>query len=46
MSGDYTRSYVSPKDEDVPGLSVFNRRDGAVRHFYSGEMSGAMVDTG
>jgi predicted dithiol-disulfide oxidoreductase (DUF899 family) len=46
MSGDYTRSYVSPKDEDVPGLSVFNRRDVAIRHFYSGEMSGAMVDPG
>jgi predicted dithiol-disulfide oxidoreductase (DUF899 family) len=46
MSGDYTRSYVSPKDEDVPGLSVFNRRDGGIRHFYSGEMSGAMADPG
>jgi predicted dithiol-disulfide oxidoreductase (DUF899 family) len=46
ISGDYTRSYVSPKDEDVPGLSVFNRRDGAIRHFYSGEMSNAMVDPG
>jgi predicted dithiol-disulfide oxidoreductase (DUF899 family) len=46
MSGDYTRSYVSPKDEDVPGLSVFSRRNGAIRHFYSGEMSSAMVDPG
>jgi predicted dithiol-disulfide oxidoreductase (DUF899 family) len=46
MSGDYTRTYVNPKDEDVPGFSVFSRRDGAVRHFYSGEMSGAMADPG
>jgi predicted dithiol-disulfide oxidoreductase (DUF899 family) len=46
MSGDYTRTYVSPEDADVPGFSVFVRRDGVVRHFYSGEMSGAMADPG
>ena len=46
MSGDYTRTYVSPEDADVPGFSVFHRRDGVVRHFYSGEMSGAMADPG
>lgn len=46
MSGEYTRAYVSPEDADVPGFSVFTRRDGAIRHFYSGEMSGAMVDPG
>src|SRR3954471_9317070 len=27
-SGDYTRTYVSPEDADVPGFSVFSRRDG------------------
>ncbi|QHS52306.1 DUF899 family protein [Edaphobacter sp. 12200R-103] len=42
--GDYTRSYVSADDGDVPGLSVFTRRDGAIRHFWSGEMSGEMAD--
>jgi len=42
--GDYTRSYVSADDGDVPGLSIFTRRDGAVRHFWSGEMSGEMAD--
>ena len=31
--GEYTRTYVSPDDADVPGLSVFSRRDGIVRHF-------------
>ena len=44
--GDYTRAYVSAEDGDVPGLSVFTRRDGAVRHFWSGEMSGEMADPG
>jgi predicted dithiol-disulfide oxidoreductase (DUF899 family) len=46
MSSEYTRTYVNPKDEDVPGFSVFSRRDGTVRHFYSGEMSAAMADPG
>jgi predicted dithiol-disulfide oxidoreductase (DUF899 family) len=46
LSGEYTRTYVSPKDEDVPGFSVFSRRDGIIRHFYSGEMSGGMMDPG
>jgi predicted dithiol-disulfide oxidoreductase (DUF899 family) len=44
--GDYTRSYVDAEDGDVPGLSVFTRRDGAIRHFWSGEMSGEMADPG
>jgi predicted dithiol-disulfide oxidoreductase (DUF899 family) len=46
LSGDYTRTYVNPDDADVPGFTVFTRRDGVVRHFYSGEMSGAMADPG
>jgi predicted dithiol-disulfide oxidoreductase (DUF899 family) len=45
-SDDYTRSYVNSKDADVPGVSVFTRREGTVRHFYSGEMSGEMADIG
>jgi predicted dithiol-disulfide oxidoreductase (DUF899 family) len=44
--GDYTRAYVSADDGDVPGLSVFTRRDGTVRHFWSGEMGGDMADPG
>lgn len=44
--GDYTRSYVSAQDGDVPGLSVFTRGDGRIRHFWSGEMSGEMADPG
>jgi predicted dithiol-disulfide oxidoreductase (DUF899 family) len=46
MSGEYTRTYVSPEDADVPGFSVFSRRDGIIRHFYSGEMSASMADPG
>jgi predicted dithiol-disulfide oxidoreductase (DUF899 family) len=46
MSGDYTRTYVNPDDADVPGFSVFTRRNGKVFHFYSGEMSAAMADPG
>jgi predicted dithiol-disulfide oxidoreductase (DUF899 family) len=45
-SGEYTRAYVSAEDADVPGYSVFTRRDGTVRHFYSGEMGGETADPG
>jgi predicted dithiol-disulfide oxidoreductase (DUF899 family) len=44
--GDYTRAYVSADDGDMPGLSVFTRRDGEIRHFWSAEMSGEMADPG
>jgi predicted dithiol-disulfide oxidoreductase (DUF899 family) len=46
MKGDYTRTYVSPDDADIPALNVFTRRDGTVRHFWSGEMGGGMQDPG
>jgi predicted dithiol-disulfide oxidoreductase (DUF899 family) len=45
-TGDYTRTYVTPDDEDVPGLNIFTRRDGAIHHFWAGEMSGEMADPG
>jgi predicted dithiol-disulfide oxidoreductase (DUF899 family) len=44
--GDYTRSYVSADDGDVPALNVFTRSDDKIRHFWSGEMSGEMADPG
>ncbi len=44
--GDFTRDYVSAEDADVPGYAVFTRRDGTIRHFWSGEISGAMSDPG
>lgn len=45
-SGDYTRDYVSATDADMPGYSVFTRRDGVIRHFWSGEMAQTMADPG
>jgi predicted dithiol-disulfide oxidoreductase (DUF899 family) len=46
MSGDYTRDYVSAEEADVPAYNVFTRRDGAIRHFWSGEMGGVTADPG
>jgi predicted dithiol-disulfide oxidoreductase (DUF899 family) len=45
-SGDYTRDYVSAEDADMPGFNVFTRRDGSIRHFWSGEMGGGTADPG
>ena len=45
-AGDYTRDYVSRDDADMPGYNVFTRRDGKIRHFWSGEMGMATADPG
>jgi len=45
-SGDYTRDYVSADDADVPAFNVFTRRDGTIRHFWSGEMGFGTADPG
>jgi predicted dithiol-disulfide oxidoreductase (DUF899 family) len=44
VSGAYTRDWVSAEDADIPALNVFTRREGLVRHFWSGETGEA--DTG
>ena len=44
--GDYTRDYVSADDADIPGYNVFTRRDGAIRHFWTGEMGAGTADPG
>ena len=46
VSGDYTRDYVSRDDADMPGYTVFSRRDGLIRHFWSSEMGSATTDPG
>jgi predicted dithiol-disulfide oxidoreductase (DUF899 family) len=46
VSGDYTRDYVSADDADVPAFNVFTRRDGTIRHFWSGEMGSETADSG
>ncbi len=42
LNGAYSRDYfaIAADGSDEPALNVFTRRDGAVRHFWSGEMSG------
>ena len=45
-SGDFTRDYVNADDADIPGFNVFTRRDGTIRHFWSGEMGGSTADPG
>ena len=45
-SGDYTGDYVGDPDADIPAFNVFSRRDGSVRHFWSGEMGEATADPG
>jgi predicted dithiol-disulfide oxidoreductase (DUF899 family) len=44
--GDYTRDYVSADDADIPAFNVFTRRDGTIRHFWSGEMGAKTADPG
>jgi predicted dithiol-disulfide oxidoreductase (DUF899 family) len=38
--------YVSAADADAPGYSVFTRRDGSIRHFWSAEMGPSTADPG
>jgi predicted dithiol-disulfide oxidoreductase (DUF899 family) len=48
VTGLYSRDYhaISKDGGDDPALNVFTRRDGTVRHFWSGEMGGETVDPG
>ena len=46
VDGDFTRDYVSADDADMPAFNVFTRRDGSIRHFWSGEMGSATADPG
>ena len=46
VGGDYTRDYVSKEDADIPAFNVFTRRDGTIRHFWSGEMGFETADPG
>jgi predicted dithiol-disulfide oxidoreductase (DUF899 family) len=48
MDGEFSRDFhaIGPKGEDFPGLNVFTRRDGTIRHFWSGEMDGTTADPG
>lgn len=48
LDGAYSRDYFGllPDGSEVPALNVFTRRDGTLRHFWSGEMSGPTADPG
>ena len=48
LNGDYSRDYfgVLPDGSEIPAYNVFSRRDGAIRHFWSGEMTGPTADPG
>jgi predicted dithiol-disulfide oxidoreductase (DUF899 family) len=45
-SGDYTRDYVSPEDDDMAAYNVFTRTDGSIRHFWGDEIWMDMADPG
>lgn len=48
LTGDYSRDYfgVLPDGSEIPAFNVFSRRDGTIRHFWSGEMAGETADPG
>jgi predicted dithiol-disulfide oxidoreductase (DUF899 family) len=48
LNGAYSRDYhgLLPDGSEIPALNVFTRRDGAIRHFWSGEMTGHTADPG
>jgi len=48
LNENYSRDYFGllPGGEEVPAFNVFTRRDGTIRHFWSGEMTGPTADPG
>jgi len=48
LTGDYSRDYfgVLPDGSEIPGFNIFSRRDGTIRHFWSGEMTELTADPG
>src|ERR1700694_5496770 len=48
LDGAYSRDYFGllPDGSEVPAFNVFSRRDGTVRHFWSGEMTSSTADPG
>ncbi|MGN6193150.1 MAG: DUF899 family protein, partial [Rhodanobacteraceae bacterium] len=47
-NGHFSRDYfaIAPDGSDIPAFNVFTRRDGTVRHFWSGEMGFESADPG
>lgn len=47
-SGEFSRDYhaIAPDGSDFPAFNVFTKRDGQIRHFWSGEMGFEQADPG
>jgi predicted dithiol-disulfide oxidoreductase (DUF899 family) len=48
LNDNYSRDYFGllPDGSEIPEINVFTRRDGTIRHFWSGEMTGSTADPG
>ena len=46
LNDSYSRDYYGLRDDDAAAFNVFTRRDGAIRHFWAGEMGIETVDPG
>jgi predicted dithiol-disulfide oxidoreductase (DUF899 family) len=48
LNENYSRDYFGllPDGSEIPAFNVFSRRDGTIRHFWSGEMTGQTADPG
>ena len=48
LNGNYSHDYfgVLPSGDEIPSFNIFTRRDGVIRHFWSGEMTGDAADPG
>jgi predicted dithiol-disulfide oxidoreductase (DUF899 family) len=48
LTGAYSQDYFGllPDGSEIPAFNVFTRRDGSIRHFWSGEMTSATADPG
>jgi predicted dithiol-disulfide oxidoreductase (DUF899 family) len=48
LDGAYSRDYfgLAPDGSEIPSFNIFTRRDGTIRHFWSGEMTGQTADPG
>jgi predicted dithiol-disulfide oxidoreductase (DUF899 family) len=48
LNDHYSRDYFGllPDGSEIPALNVFTRRDGTIRHFWSGEMTSQTTDPG
>jgi predicted dithiol-disulfide oxidoreductase (DUF899 family) len=48
LNSNYTRDYFGllPDGSEIPALHVFTRKNGVIRHFWTGEMTGDAADPG